>query len=232
MSPRQQRFRCACGATWWWTPGSWIHPNDHTKPNGRACKRSTPTKVPMHTSNDFSAPSPRYTVYLSNENVVFAGMEHLPGDSPRIVKLRPAKELGSLAPGEATREVRAAFLRFLILGGDARHRPHEKGVRVSGGWISGVLDLEGCRIPRDIGLKDCRFDAVPVLRYAVVDNLFLDGSLLPGLQAERLESRGGVSLKSAEVMGEIRLTGSRLDGSLSLRQIDDYQASANDAPSS
>lgn len=120
------------------------------------------------------------------------------------------------ASADPAREVRASFLRFLILGGDATHRPHEKGVRVSGGWISGVLDLEGCRIPRDIGLKDCRFDAVPVLRYAVVDNLFLDGSLLPGLQAERLEARGGVSLKGAEVTGEIRLAGSRLDGSLSL----------------
>jgi len=123
--------------------------------------------------------------------------------------LRPATE-------DPAREVRAAFLRFLMLGGDAAHRPHEKGVRVSGGWISGVLDLEGCRIQRDIGLKDCRFDAVPVLRYAVIDNLFLDGSLLPGLQAERLEARGGVSLRGAEVTGEVRLVASRLEGSLSL----------------
>ena len=74
---------------------------------------------------------------------------------------------------DRSREVRASFLRFLILGGDEGHRPHEKGVRVSGGWISGLLDLEGARIPRDIGLTDCRFDAVPVLRYAVIDNLFL-----------------------------------------------------------
>ena len=117
---------------------------------------------------------------------------------------------------DPAREVRAAFLRFLILGGDDLHRPHEKGVRVSGGWISGVLDLEGARIPRDIGLKDCRFDAVPVLRYAVIDNLFLDGSALPGLQAERLEARGGVSLKSAEFSGDVQLSGSRLGGSLSL----------------
>ncbi|MCA3573929.1 MAG: hypothetical protein IOC86_08415 [Aestuariivirga sp.] len=117
---------------------------------------------------------------------------------------------------DPSREVRAAFLRFLILGGDERHRPHEKGVRVSGGWISGVLDLEGARIPRDIGLKDCRFDAVPVLRYAVIDNLFLDGSALPGLQADRLEARGGVSLKSAEFSGEVQLSGSRLGGNLSL----------------
>jgi hypothetical protein len=117
---------------------------------------------------------------------------------------------------DPARHVRAAFLRFLILGGDETHRPHEKGVRVSGGWISGVLDLEGARIPRDIGLKDCRFDSVPVLRYAVIDNLFLDGSSLPGLQADRLEARGGVSLKSAEVAGAVHLTGSRLGGNLSL----------------
>jgi hypothetical protein len=120
------------------------------------------------------------------------------------------------AAAEPAREVRAAFLRFLALGGDDRHRPHEKGVRVSGAWVSGVLDLEGCRIERDVGLKDCRFDAVPVLRYAVIDNLFLDGSALPGLQAERLEARGGVSLRGAVVTGEVRLTGSRIEGNLSL----------------
>ena len=117
---------------------------------------------------------------------------------------------------DPARQVRSAFLRFLILGGDEKHRPHEKGVRVSGGWISGVLDLEGARIPRDIGLKDCRFDAVPVLRYAVIDNLILDGSSLPGLLADRLEARGGVSLKSADLAGELRLSGSRLGGNLCL----------------
>jgi hypothetical protein len=157
----------------------------------------------------------------------------MPGPSLQALKpLTPAEEriLADLDVGEfdrlgdglrpatddPARLVRAAFLRFLILGGDERYRPHEKGVRVSGGWISGVLDLEGARIPRDIGLKDCRFDAVPVLRYAVIDNLFLDGSSLPGLQADRLEARGGVSLRSAEISGEVRLSGSRLGGNLSL----------------
>lgn len=139
----------------------------------------------------------------------------------RIVAALTVGEVDRLGEGlrpetdDPARQVRAAFLRFLILGGDERHRPHEKGVRVSGGWISGVLDLEGARIPRDIGLKDCRFDSVPVLRYAVIDNLFLDGSVLPGLQAERLEARGGVSLKSADIKGEVRLSGSRLGGNLS-----------------
>jgi len=157
----------------------------------------------------------------------------MPGSALDALKpLTPAEEriLADLGVGEfdrlgdglrpemddPARQVRAAFLRFLILGGDERYRPHEKGVRVSGGWISGVLDLEGARIPRDIGLKDCRFDGVPVLRYAVIDNLFLDGSSLPGLQADRLEARGSVTLKSASVAGSVHLSGSRIGGNLSL----------------
>ncbi len=156
--------------------------------------------------------------------------ERSPLDALRPLTSAEERILADLAKGEfdrlgdgrrpelddPTRKVRAAFLRFLILGGDERHRPHEKGVRVSGGWISGVLDLEGARIWRDIGLKDCRFDAVPVLRYAVIDNLLLDGSSLPGLELDRLEARGGVSLKSAELTGEVRLSGSRLGGNLCL----------------
>lgn len=115
---------------------------------------------------------------------------------------------------DAEREVRASLLRFLILGGEEGLRPHEKGVRVSGAWIRGTLDLEGCRIPRDIGLRRCRFDAAPVLRSAIIDNLFLDGSALPGLEAERLEARGSLFLRAAATTAPIRLTGARLGGNL------------------
>jgi hypothetical protein len=110
------------------------------------------------------------------------------------------------------RVIRAAFLRFLILGGAGKTRPHEKGVRVSGGWIEGILDLEGCRVPRDIGLKDCRFSAAPLLRSAIIDNLFLDGSALPGLEADRLEARGGITLRGATVAGGVRLEAARIGG--------------------
>ena len=41
------------------------------------------------------------------------------------------------------RAIRASFLRFLMLGGEEGYRPHEKGIRISGAWIQGVLDLEG-----------------------------------------------------------------------------------------
>ncbi len=89
------------------------------------------------------------------------------------------------------------FLRYLILGSDG-YRSHEKGLRLSGAWITGILDLEGCRIPRDIGLKDCHFEASPVLRSAIIDNLFLDGSVLPGLQADRPSKRAAASPFAAQ----------------------------------
>jgi hypothetical protein len=115
---------------------------------------------------------------------------------------------------DPARIVRAEFLRFLILGGDEGCRLHEKGLRLSGARVTGKLDLEGCRIPHDIGLKDCRFDASPVLRSAIIDNLFLDGSALPGLQAERLEARGSLTIRSAIVTGQIRLSGARIGGNI------------------
>ena len=80
---------------------------------------------------------------------------------------------------------------------------HEKGLRLGGAWITGVLDLEGCRVPRDIGLLDCRFEATPVLRSAVIDTLSFDGSDLPGFAADRLEARGDLLFRSATVRGPI-----------------------------
>jgi hypothetical protein len=115
---------------------------------------------------------------------------------------------------DPARVIRASVLRFLLLGGEEGCRPHEKGIRISGAWITDVLDLEACRIVRDIGLNDCHFEAPPVLRAAIINRLFLDGSLLPGLQAERLEARGGVYLRGAEVNGEVNLAQSRLGGNL------------------
>lgn len=115
---------------------------------------------------------------------------------------------------EPDRVVRAPFLRFLMLGGEEGCRPHEKGIRIAGAWITDVLDLEACHVFRDIGLNDCHFEATPILRAAIINRLFLDGSSLPGLQAERLEARGGVYLRGALVNGEIGIAEALLGGNL------------------
>jgi hypothetical protein len=118
------------------------------------------------------------------------------------------------AIGDGDRTVRAELLRFLLLGGDENCRLHEKGMQLRGALITGVLDLEGCRIQSGIALKDCRFEAAPILRSAIIDNLQLDGSVLPGLNADVIEVRGGVSLAGATVDGPIKSHGSQLGGSL------------------
>ncbi|MFN8830493.1 MAG: hypothetical protein ACK50Q_11530 [Labrys sp. (in: a-proteobacteria)] len=130
------------------------------------------------------------------------------GDFDRIgAGSRPAAD-------DMSRAVRAELLRFLLLGGEEGARPHEKGIRVRGAYVIGILDLEGCRIPRDIGLRDCRFEHTPVLQSAIIDNLFLDGSVVPGLKADRLEARGTVSIQDAAIAGSISLNGARLGGNL------------------
>lgn len=116
--------------------------------------------------------------------------------------------------GDTDRQVRAELIRALLLGGDGLPLMHEKGLRLSGAWVTGTLDLEGCRIPRDIGLLDCRFDAIPVLRSAVIDTLSLDGSILPGLNADRVEARGDFLFRSATIEGLIALKGARIEGDL------------------
>ena len=118
--------------------------------------------------------------------------------------------------GDLDRQVRAELIRALLLGGDDLPAMHEKGLRLTGAWVTGTLDLEGCRIPRDIGLLDCRFDAIPVLRSAVIDTLSLDGSVMPGLNADRLEARGDLLLRATTVEGLIALKGARIEGDLVL----------------
>jgi hypothetical protein len=119
-------------------------------------------------------------------------------------------------PGNDARRVRADLVRFLLLARPGAPFMHERGLRLGGAWITGVLDLEGCRVPRDIGLLDCRFEATPVLRSAVIDTLAFDGSDLPGFAADRLEARGDLLFRSATVRGQISLRGGRIGGDLIL----------------
>jgi hypothetical protein len=146
----------------------------------------------------------------------------LPAEQEVIATLRSGDfdRLGHEAAGslpeteDTTRTVRAEFLRFLLLGGEDGARPHEKGIRLQGAWVTGTLDLEGCRIPRDIGLKKCRFDATPILRSAIIDSLVLDGSIMPGLDADRIEARGTISLRGAVISGGLLVEGGRIGGNL------------------
>ena len=62
------------------------------------------------------------------------------GEMARLAEQRPEVP-------DPTNRIRASFLRFLLLGGDEQAPVHERGVRMSGYWVEGRLDLGGCAVP-------------------------------------------------------------------------------------
>lgn len=112
---------------------------------------------------------------------------------------------------DPSREIRAGFLRNLIL----YHDPlPEWGVRFSGAWISGQLNLEGADLPRSLQFQNCLITAPLEFTAAHLQSLYLNGACLRGLNANWLRAEGMVSLQAAFMRGAVKLTGARLGGDL------------------
>ncbi len=114
--------------------------------------------------------------------------------------------------GDDARAVRGAFLRLLLTEGDGAPRLHEKGLELRGAWITGALDLEGCRIAHRIALADCRFEEALVVQGATLGSLLLDGSIMPGFRARALVASGSLHLRTTRIEGTVDLLAARLDG--------------------
>lgn len=126
--------------------------------------------------------------------------------------------------GDPDRAVRAGLIRFLLLGGDQRHLPNVKGVRLQGAWIDGVLDLRGCETHLDLILKNCLLPIQPVFRDAQIGGLYLVGSQAPnGCDLQRIavetsvylrefHATGMVNLANAAITGQLDCSGGRFDG--------------------
>ncbi len=129
-------------------------------------------------------------------------------------------KLGLAAPetGDAANTIRAGFLRFLALGGDARAPMHEKGVQLQGAFVSGELDLEGAELPFDLFLFDCRFVEPITLRGARGRTINLHGSQLNGVTADGLQLDGDLFLRNVRATGETTLVGTRIAGNLECDQ--------------
>lgn len=112
--------------------------------------------------------------------------------------------------------VRAAFLRFLALGGDEQAPVHEHGVQLIGAWIEGELDMWAARIPSNLTIGACRFDTTPVFRGAkIAGSLNLGSTHLPGLKGDGLVCEGNLFLCPGFIaLGEVRLLGAQIGGDL------------------
>lgn len=132
------------------------------------------------------------------------------GEVARLAEQRPE------APN-ATNRIRAIFLRFLLLGGDEQAPVHERGVRMSGYWVDGGLDLGGCAVPFSVALVHSHFAGLLCAQDARLGGLLsLEGSCLSrGMNADRLQVNGGMFLRGGFLAKrEVRLLGAQIGGNL------------------
>ena len=166
------------------------------------------------TTNDTPAPQRPYGRSLSDFG------ELKPAETLLLAQCRIGEHaiVSKARPDVATEDntVRAEFLRFLLLGGDAQVPVHERGVRLSGVWITGVLDLSHTVTVSPIVCTHCNFDKLLWLRGSrVYGGVFLDHSAIPGLEGDGMEIEGVLLLRRTfQASGRIRLIGAKINGNL------------------
>lgn len=128
-----------------------------------------------------------------------------------IGRARPRKE----TPGNV---VRAAFVRFLALGGDETAPVHEYGVSLKGAWLTGVLDFSSARLDHELALLSCRIERIIAWR-STIKALMLDGSRLEnGLGGEGLRCAGPIYMGDGfRATGGVILWGAAVGGDLDCR---------------
>ncbi|MGC9370689.1 MAG: hypothetical protein ACP5DX_14215 [Paracoccaceae bacterium] len=113
--------------------------------------------------------------------------------------------------------LRADLVRLILLGEPGAPALHDKGLRLRGARLTGMLDLQGCDCPHDMTFSDCRIDAALNLVNARLRGLHFSGTVLAGLAADSATFSGSLFLRDDSVsLGEISLAGARLGGDLQL----------------
>ncbi|MEL6683246.1 MAG: hypothetical protein AAFQ09_11490, partial [Pseudomonadota bacterium] len=115
--------------------------------------------------------------------------------------------------------VRAALLRYLILGGCKDFRTQPSGITLVGAWIGGVLDLSFTTARGPIDFYNCYIAEKPQMVQLTADGLAIVGCMMvDGLNAARLQISGNVTLNGSRVDGKISLSGGEIKGHLSCTQ--------------
>ena len=111
--------------------------------------------------------------------------------------------------------IRAGLIRFLLLGGDANHPVHERGVMLGGAWISDNLTMYLARCSVRLALRHCHLANAPLLNAATLPELTLIGCALPGLIADGLKVTGDVNFCDGfAASDEVKLLGAEIGGDL------------------
>ena len=129
------------------------------------------------------------------------------GDDTIFSMERPEK-------GSADNTIRAGLIRALLLGtGDCT--PPARGLWIEGAWITGKLDLQGEALPVPLVLLNCTLEEDVMLRDCTLPALYMTGTHLPKLDAQRLQCNGPLHLRAGfQATGLVDLTGATIDGQL------------------
>ena len=112
-------------------------------------------------------------------------------------------------------QVRGAFLRFLLLGGDGEAPVHEEGIQIFGAFVRGDIDLDNAVAVVPLSLRLCRIPGKFLGNNARLGPLVLNGSHIQSIACDRAKITGSVFLSddfTAE--GEVRFPGAEIGGDL------------------
>ncbi len=160
--------------------------------------------------------------YADIESLI--GIDALSPAEKKLIEGCKRGELTTLGNGtrpkrlSKARTIRADLLRYLIFGGCEQCRLHEKGVQLAGAWIVGKLDLSFASANGAVHLRQCAFAEPLMADQASFDRLVLNGSSLPGLNAEGATIKGDAFLRKLKSTGEVSFVGAEIGGQLSAEE--------------
>ena len=125
-------------------------------------------------------------------------------------------DLGDDVPTEPSpqRTIRADILRYLVLGGCEECPVDGRGVMLSGGFITGMLDFNNATAKGATQLISCYFDSQFDAIQTRFEMLNLRGSTLKGFNAQGAEIKGGVFLGSITATATVALNSATIGGQL------------------
>jgi hypothetical protein len=132
------------------------------------------------------------------------------------VRLRRAYRAGRPLDltGSAGDVVSAAFLATLLLDGRSAAAGRIARLDLVGAHITGQLDLTSARIATQLRLRRCVFDEKLLLDHADLLSINMDGSTLPGIEADGVQVAGDFGARDATIAGDIWLLPAQVKGTV------------------
>jgi hypothetical protein len=111
------------------------------------------------------------------------------------------------------RAVSGPLVRQLFVGPSAESAD-PRGLTIRHARIVGSLDLELCNVLRPITFEHTMFEEMPVLARSRIPGLTLEDCLFPGLDANEIEVRHQVVLRSCHATGGVSFSQAKIGGDL------------------